>query len=307
MAKSNSKLVVVAALTGNLLIAITKFAAAMMTSSSAMLSEGIHSMVDVGNQVLLLIGLSRSQKEATPSHPYGYGKELYFYSFVVAILLFAFGGGLSIYEGIKHLSHPTSIDSVYINYIVLLFAFLFEGCAWYVAFKEFKKSTKRFHWFHSVNRAKDPAIIVVLLEDTAAMLGLIVAIIGITVSHFFNLPMIDAIASILIGSILLIVAIWLAVESKSLLVGEAANPEVIQKIKELVVKNNEIDGVRNIMTMHMGPDQILLNLQVDFNENLSSTDVEVAISDMENLIKSNITEVKWIFIAAKSFQQEAKK
>ncbi len=298
---SGSKTVVMAALIGNALIACTKFVAATFTGSSAMLSEGIHSVVDVGNQALLLFGLNRANKPATAEHPYGFGKEIYFYSFIVAILLFAFGGGLSVFEGIKHLSNPKPMSSVYINYLVLGFAFVFEGGAWLVAFKEFKKTTKHFHWFHSIHQAKDPTIIVVLLEDTAAMLGLIIAMVGITASTYFNLPIIDSIASIIIGFVLLVVALWLAYESKSLLVGEAANPEVINQVKTIILKADEIVDVKNIMTMHMGPNSILLNLEVDFEENLNSTGVEHCIARLEKDIKEAKPEIKWVYISAKSF------
>lgn len=299
----DSKKVVLAALIGNSLIAITKFIAAVFTGSSAMLSEGIHSLVDVGNQILLLLGLKSAQKEPTQEHPYGFGKEIYFYSFIVAILLFAFGGGLSIFEGIKHLSNPTPITSVYINYIVLSFALIFEGAAWYVAYKAFRKTTKRFHWFYSIHRAKDPAIIVVLLEDTAAMLGLIIAVVGITASTYFNLPIIDSIASIFIGLVLLIVAIWLAYESKSLLVGEAASPNVIEDIKSIVLAMPGILATQNIMTMHMGPENILLNLDVDFKENFNSTEVEQSIVLLENNIKASHPEIKWVYMSAKSLNR----
>lgn len=297
----STKTVVLAALVGNMMIAVTKFAAASFTGSSAMISEGIHSLVDVGNQVLLLVGLRQAKKPADPAHPYGYGKEIYFYSFIVAILLFAFGGGLSIYEGLKHLSDPKPITSIYINLIVLSLAFIFEGGAWWVAFKEFKKSTKRFHWFRSVNRAKDPALIVVLLEDSAAMLGLIIASGGILLSHGLNMPIIDALTSIAIGAILLVVASWLAYESKSLLVGEAADQEVISHIKQLIINNDEVDDLQNILTMHLSPDEILLNLHVDFAANLTSQQVEDCVTNLEHKIKAAIPEIKWVFIAAKSF------
>jgi len=299
-----SKTAVIAALIGNGLIAITKFIAASITGSSAMFSESIHSLVDVGNQSLLLFGLNRAQKPATAEHPYGFGKEIYFYSFIVAILLFSFGGGLSLLEGIKHLSNPKPIASVYINYIVLGFAFIFESAAWYVAFKEFKKTTKNFHWFYSVHRAKDPAIIVVLLEDTAAMIGLVVAAIGVTASSYFNLPIIDSIASIIIGLVLLAVAVWLAYESKSLLVGEAANPEIINQVKNIISNADEIVKSKNIMTMHMGPNSILLNLDVDFKENLGSSDVENSISRLEREIKQCLPDIKWVYISAKSFNKK---
>lgn len=297
---SGSKLVVMAALVGNGLIAVTKFIAAALTGSSAMLSEGIHSLVDVGNQSLLLFGLNRAKKKATPEHPYGYGKEVYFYSFIVAILLFAFGGGLSLLEGIKHLNAPKPMTSAHINLIVLGLAFIFEGGAWYVAYKEFKKTTKRFHWFHSINRAKDPTMIVVLLEDTAAMLGLMIAMTGVSASTYFNLPIIDSLTSIVIGLLLLVVAIWLAYESKSLLVGEAANPEVIAKIYGIVERTDEIVAAKNLMTMHMGPSSILLNMEVDFKENLNSTEVEQSITKLEQDIKSAESDIKWVYISAKS-------
>ncbi len=301
----NSKNVVLAALIGNILIAVTKFFAAAFTGSSAMLSEGIHSLVDVGNQVLLLFGLKQAKKPATPEHPYGFGKEIYFYSFVVAILLFAFGGGLSIYEGIKHLQHPEAIKGIYINYIVLGFAFIFEGAAWWVAYKEFKKISKRFHWFHAINRAKDPAIIVVLLEDSAAMIGLFIATVGITLSHMLNMPIIDSMASILIGSLLLLIASWLAYESKSLLVGEAANPEICLAVQKIISQSEYCDGVQNIMTMHISPEDILLNLQVDFKDDLTSQQVEATIAEFEQHIKQTIPSISWIFIAAKSFIKKA--
>lgn len=300
----NSKNVIVAALIGNSLIAVTKFAAATFTGSSAMLSEGIHSMVDVGNQILLLFGLKQALKPATPQHPFGHGKELYFYSFIVAIILFAFGGGLSLYEGIKHLSQPAPISSIYINYIVLSLAFIFEGYAWYIAYREFQKSnSKNLKWYHSINRAKDPTIIVVLLEDSAAMLGLIVAIAGVSISHFFNLPAMDAVASIIIGVILLVVAAWLAYESKSLLVGEAADPEVIKKVESIILDSEQIDGLKGIMTMHMSPNSILVNLHVDFSNNLNSQQVETAVTELESQVKQGIPEVKWLYIAAKSLER----
>lgn len=304
MAHSDSKFVIIAALAGNALIAVIKFIAAIITGSSAMLSEGIHSLVDVGNQVLLLQGLHRSQKRPTTEHPFGFGKEIYFWSFVVAILLFSIGGALSFYEGVKHIRHPEPITDIFINYIVLGFAFIFEGCAWWVALKTIKKTTKRFHWFRSVNRAKDPSIIVVLLEDTAAMIGLFIAFIGISLSYFFNFFIFDAIASMAIGVVLFIVATWLAIESKKLLIGESASPELIKAIKDIIIDEPSIIAVKNVMTLHMGPEEILVNLYVDFKDNIKSQEIERTITELEEKIKATSDTITWVFIAAKSFSKK---
>lgn len=301
MAQSESRTVIIAALIGNTLIAITKFIAASITGSSAMLSEGIHSLVDVGNQVLLLQGLYRAKKPANRDHPFGHGKEIYFWSFVVAILLFTFGGALSLYEGIKHFQHPEPIKNIGINYVVLGFALVFEGAAWWVAYKTIKKSTRRFHWFHSVNRAKDPSIIVVLLEDTAAMAGLVVAFIGITLAHFLNIAAFDAIASMLIGVILLVVAVWLAYESKNLLIGESASPHLVAKIKKIVRAHEHVEDLQDVLTMHMGPEEVLVNLKVDFKDNIKSQTIEKTVMQLEAEIKDASDDVAWVFIACKSF------
>lgn len=307
MAKSDSKKAIITAFVGNFLIAITKFIAAMFTGSSAMISEGIHSVVDTSNQILLLQGLRLSKKPPNDEHPFGFGKEIYFWSFVVAILLFTFGGALSMYQGVKHIQHPEEIKNIFANYIVLFFAFIFEGYAWHVAYTSIKKNAKHFHWFRSVNRAKDPSIIVVLLEDTAAMLGLIVAFLGITLSYFFNWVYFDGIASILIGIILLIVAIWLAIESKNLLIGESASPELVQEIRGVLEEDPDIDAVQKVLTMHMGPQEILVNLYADFKDGLSSQDVENAIALLEEKIKNLSSDITWVFIAAKTFSGRIEK
>jgi len=211
---SGSKKVIYAALAGNSLISITKFIAAGMTGSSAMLSEGIHSLVDTGNQFLLLHGLKQAAKPADENFPFGHGKEVYFWSFIVAILIFALGGGISIYEGIKHLSHPEAISNPIINYVVLGLAMLFEGAAWYFAFKEFKAVKGKWGYVEAIQRAKDPSIFVVLFEDTAAMLGLLVAFVGVALSQYTGILIFDSIASIIIGLILIGTSIWLAYETK---------------------------------------------------------------------------------------------
>ncbi|MES0327766.1 MAG: cation diffusion facilitator family transporter, partial [Gammaproteobacteria bacterium] len=213
---SGSKKVIYAALVGNTLISITKFAAAAMTGSSAMLSEGIHSLVDTGNQVLLLHGLRQAKKPADENFPFGHGKEVYFWSFIVAILIFALGGGISIYEGISHIRHPEPMSNPMINYVVLSLALLFEGAAWLFAFREFKQVKGKWGYLEAIQRAKDPSIFVVLFEDSAAMLGLLVAFAGILLSQTTGILYFDGAASVIIGFILIGTSMWLAYETKSL-------------------------------------------------------------------------------------------
>lgn len=303
MQKSDSHFVIIAALAANSLIAIIKFIVAFITNSSAMMSEGFHSLVDIGNQSLLLLGLSRAKKKPDADHPFGYGKEIYFWSFIVAILLFALGGGFSIYEGITHWRSPSKITHIYLNYAVILFAFIFELSAWTIAMKAFKKTNTQRNWLKAIHKAKDPALMVVLLEDSAAILGLIIAFVGISLSYWMDMPHFDAIASVLIGVVLLIISIWLAYESKHLLIGEAADPIVINDIKKIVNAHPHISGVQNILTMHVGPNDVLVTLYVDFYDDISSQKVEQAIADLELSIKKLHPEVEWLYIAAKSFSQ----
>ncbi|MCU7847345.1 MAG: cation diffusion facilitator family transporter [Candidatus Thiodiazotropha sp. (ex Lucinoma kastoroae)] len=295
---SGSKKVIFAALIGNTLISITKFVAASMTGSSAMLSEGIHSLVDTGNQGLLLYGIARSKKPADEDFPFGHGKEIYFWSFIVAILIFALGGGISIYEGIKHVQHPEPMSSPLVNYIVLGLAIVFEGAAWLFAFREFSRAKGKWGYVEAIQRAKDPSIFVVLFEDTAAMFGLVVAFAGIALTQLTGIPVFDGIASIIIGLILVGTAVWLAYETKSLLIGESANPAVVQGIRELVSSKASIECVNEVLTMHMGPDFILANLSVDFRDSITADEVERTISEMDGSIKEQFPQVKRIFIEA---------
>ena len=259
----SSKKVIYAALVGNALIAITKFFAAFLTGSSAMLSEAIHSVVDTGNQLLLLYGLKRAKKPADERYPFGHGKEVYFWSFVVAILIFAVGAGVSIYEGIHQVLNPTPIDRPMINYIVLAFAVVFEGAAWLFALTEFTKAKGKWGYLEAVSRGKDPSIFVVLFEDSAALLGLAVAFIGVLLSHLTGILIFDGIASIIIGLVLGGTAAWLAYETKSLLIGESATKSVIEGIRKIVTAQPGVEKVNEVLTMHMGPDFVLLNLSVE--------------------------------------------
>ena len=303
MAGASSKKVIFAALAGNGLIAVTKFIAFGMTGSSAMLSEGVHSVVDTGNQVLLLYGLRRAGMPPDDQFPFGHGKEVYFWSFIVAILIFAVGAGVSIYKGVHHLQHPVAIESPYLNYIVLALAMLFEGAAWYFALTEFTKAKGKWGYLKAVQRGKDPAMFVVLFEDSAAMLGLIVAAAGIFLSQITANPIYDGLASIIIGLILAATAAWLAYETKGLLIGESANQEVIQGIRVIAESHRYIQHVNEILTLHMGPDFILLNLSVDFDNTASAGDVEKSIARLDRDIKQAHPRIKRIFIEAEDRRQ----
>jgi cation diffusion facilitator family transporter len=295
---SSSKKVIYAALIGNSLIAITKFIASVITGSSAMLSEGIHSVVDSGNQLLLLLGLKRAKKPPDKDFPFGHGKEIYFWSFIVAIMIFAVGAGISIYEGIHSLMDPHPVESPFINYIVLGLAMIFEAFAWYFAWKEFRKVKGERGYYEAVRKEKNPTTFVVLFEDTAAMLGLIVAFVGIAVGQYTGLHIFDGIASIVIGVILGVTAAWLAYETKGLLIGESADYEIIQGINEILSANQAIKKVNEALTLHMGPQYILVNLSVDFKDSLNVAMIEDDILRITKKIKEKYPRVKRVFIEA---------
>lgn len=300
MSANSSKLVIYAALAGNTLIAITKFTAAAFTGSSAMLSEGIHSLVDTGNQVLLLHGIRQAQKPASAKYPFGHGKEIYFWAFAVAILIFAVGAGVSIYEGILHILHPVAMKDATINYIVLGASMVFEGAAWFFALREFTKAKGKRGYIEAVQRGKDPSMFVVLFEDSAALLGLVVALLGVWLSQVTGNPVFDGVASVLIGLVLGGTAVWLAYETKSLLIGESASREVVEGIRRIVTTEPSINHVNEILTMHMGPDFILANISVDFRDDIPADTIEKTIASLDQKIKSRFTDVKRIFIEAES-------
>ncbi len=292
---------VLAALVGNGLIAITKFFAASITGSSAMLSEAVHSVVDTGNQGLLLWGMKRAEKPADDRHPFGYGMELYFWAFVVAILVFAIGAGVSLYEGIHKLNAPTEIHRPMINYVVLGVAMVFEGVAWVVAFREFRRQKAASHgYFEAMRLSKDPTVFTVLFEDSAAMLGLFAAFGGLALTQWLGNPAYDAMASIVIGVILSCAAMMLAYESKGLLIGEAASDAVRDGIRRILTQERNIININEILTMHLGPNDVLLTISLDFSDSISSSDVEEIISALETRIKGKYPEVARIFIEAQS-------
>ncbi len=283
------------------MIAVTKFAASVYTGSSAMMSEGIHSVVDTCNQALLLYGIHRSTRPADKMHPFGYAREIYFWAFVVAILIFAVGAGVSIYEGVQKVLKPTPIQDAFINYIVLGLAFLFEAGAWWMAFREFTRRKGALSYFEAVRRSKDPALFTVLFEDTAAMLGIVVAFVGIWLGQVTGQAWMDGAASIVIGVILTIVAAILAYECKGLLVGESASDDVVASIRTLIENHSADTTVNEFLTMQLGPNDVLVTISLDFAGSLSAGDVERHVSEMEGKIKTAHPEVKRVFIEAQSF------
>lgn len=300
MSASSSKKVIFAALGGNTLIALTKFAAASVTGSSAMLSEGIHSLVDTGNQVLLLYGLRRAARPADERFPFGYGKEIYFWSFVVAILIFALGAGVSIYEGYHHLVHPAPLSDPTVNYIVLSLAVLFEGLALFYALREFRRSKGTYGYLEGVMRGKNPSLFVVLFEDTAAMLGLLAAFGGVFLTHLTGMAVFDGLASIIIGLILGATAVWLAYETKGLLIGESADPECVSDIRAILDSFPSIEAVHEILTLHMGPEFILVTVSVDFRDDIECGEVEKRIAAMDSMIKERHPHVKRVYVEPES-------
>ena len=301
MKSPSSKKAILAAFVGNSLIAVTKFLAATHTGSSAMFSEGVHSVVDSGNQLLLLYGLRRSKKPADSKHPFGYGKEMYFWSFVVAILIFGLGAGICFYEGIHKISSPKSVTNPIINYLVLGLAIIIESWTCWVAATEFKKSKGDYGWLEAIRMSKDPAIFTVLFEDTAALLGLLVALIALTLSEYLNLPILDAVASLIISFILAITAGLLAFECKGLLTGEGAGEEVVTGINQIIDESQGIKHVNEVLTLHLGPQDVLLNVSLDFEDDLSSGEVEEAISALESRIKEMFPEILRVFIEAQAW------
>ena len=297
---TGSKTVIYAALFGNLAIAITKFIASVITSSSAMLTESIHSLVDTGNQALLLLGLRRAKRPPDERFPFGHGKEVYFWSFVVAILLFAIGAGVSIYEGIKHINHPEPVTNPMINYVVLTLAMCFEGVAWWLAFKGFRHEKGSLGWFQAVREGKDPTFFVVLFEDSAAMLGLVVAFLGVLLGQLTGHPEFDGAASVVVGCILAFVAIWLAWETKSLLIGEAASPRIKKGIRELLEGRPLIDSVNEVATLQMGPEHVIVTLSLEFRDALRLEEVEDEITSINREIRSRHADVQRVFIEAES-------
>ncbi|MEO6225951.1 MAG: cation diffusion facilitator family transporter [Sphingomicrobium sp.] len=286
----------VIALIANFGIAVSKFVAAAITGSSAMLTEGVHSVVDCTNQLLLMWGRHAARRPADRIHPFGYGREVYFWSFVVAVLVFALGAGVSVYEGILHIAHPAEATSPLIGYGVLLVAFFLEGWSTLEAFKEFRAAKGDVGWLEAVRQSKDPPSFIVLLENGAAMAGIVAAAIGLALAQATGDPFYDGAASIVIGVILGLTAGLLAYESKGLLIGEAADPEVVQGLRELAVGQSGVVGVGHVLTLHSSPDQITVMMNVDFQNEIPAGEVEQIVSRIEHEARARWPAVKRLFV-----------
>jgi cation diffusion facilitator family transporter len=302
MASHSSKAVIYAALVGNLLVAATKFGAAWFTGSSAMLSEAIHSLVDTGNQGLLLNGMHQAAKPASAEHPFGHGLQLYFWTFIVAILIFGLGAGVAILEGIQKILAPHPLESPWVNYVVLALSLIFEGITWLIALRAFRAGKGRRRWLDAIRSSKDPTVFTVLFEDTAALLGLLIAGAGIAAGQMFDMLIMDGMASVLIGLLLALTATLLAYESQSLLTGEGVQPEIRAGIRNLAAEEPGVVRVNELLTMHFGPQDVLVALSLDFENAQPASSVESTVSRLERRIKSTYPEVTRVFVEAQSFE-----
>ena len=293
--KAASSRVLIIALGANVGIAVAKFVAAAVTGSSAMLTEGVHSLVDSTNQLLLMYGLKRAAKPADAAHPAGYGRELYFWSFVVALLVFALGAGVSVYEGVMHVLHPEPAVSPLVAYAVLIVAFALEGASTFAAFREFDAARNGRSWWRALVSAKDTTNVIVLLENGAAMAGILVAALGLAASQASGDPRFDGIASILIGLLLTAVALFLAREAKGLLIGEAADPHLIEGVRRAATRSG-VMGVGEIITLHNAPDQIVVAVNVDFDNRLSAGQVEQIVDAIERDLQAAYPTISRIYI-----------
>lgn len=299
---SSRRITIYIAMIANLVIAASKFAAGFMTGSSAMLSEGIHSVVDTGNEVVLLLGISRSRRLPDEMHPFGHGKEIYFWSFIVAILIFGLGGGMSIYEGVVHIIAPVEITDPFWNYAVLGIALLAEGYSLQNAVREFLKSKRRRGFWSAFRASKDPPVYTIVAEDAAALAGIVTAFFGVFLSHMLGNPCLDGIASIIIGLILAVVAVFLAYEAGGLLVGESTDPAVIKTIRAVAEDDPGVIRIGRLLTMQMAPDQVLLAMDVVFQTGMDSEQLALTIDRLEKNIRDRVPEITNIFIEADSFK-----
>lgn len=303
MASSNKS--IYSALAANLLIAITKFIAGAFSNSAAMISEGIHSLVDTVNQVLLLFGLKRSRKPADANRPFGYGKELYFYSFIVSILIFGLGGGLSIYQGITHMIKPEVLGNPTWNYVVLALSVVFEGTSLVIAGKEFNKVRGTDGWWKAIVRSKDPSNFLVLFEDGAAVTGLFIVMICMFLSHHFNIPELDGLASLLVGLLLVGASVILARESRSLLLGEGITNASRERVTQIAEKDPAVLKVLNIISTYQSPEEVLLMLIVAFEEDLDTQDINDSIDRIRTEIKNEFKLMRFVIIQPEVITQKS--
>jgi cation diffusion facilitator family transporter len=300
MATGSSHKAVYAAIGGNLAIAASKFVAAAFTGSSAMISEGVHSLVDTGDGGLLLLGLKRSERPPDDTHPFGHGKELYFWTLIVAILIFALGGGVSAYEGVLHILNPRPIKSAVWSYSALGLAMVFEGASLTVAWREFARVQGRRGFWQTIRESKDPTIYTVIFEDSAALAGLLTALVGVFLTEQTGNPVYDGSASIIIGLLLAGVAVFLANESKGLLIGEGADRRTLTEIRRLAESDEAVEDVRRPLTMYFGPHTILLTMEIQFKPTIAARGIEDAVDRIEKKIRNRFPDIKHILIEAES-------
>src|SRR3954469_12213377 len=296
MAAGSSKKVIYAALAGNLLIAITKFAAALWTGSSAMLSEGVHSLVDTGNQALLLYGHRRASRPPDERHPLGYGRELYFWSFIVTLLVFALGAGVSLYEGIEQIRERRPITDPAVNYVVIAFSIVFEGVTWWIALQEFRKTKGDLSYFQAFKRSKNAPLFLVLFEDTAALIGLALACAGNFASQYFARPELDGVASLGISLVVAVTAIMRARESKELLIGEPAGTRVTNSIMAIAQAQEGVERVNGLLSVPLAPHQIVVALSVEFSDRLTPPEIEQRIAALEAALRKAHPEIVTVFV-----------
>ncbi|QIY89964.1 cation diffusion facilitator family transporter [Chryseobacterium gallinarum] len=293
---NNNQKSIYSALAANLLIALTKFIAGAFTNSSSMISEGIHSTVDTANQLLILYGMKRSKKAPDQSHPFGYGKELYFWSFVVSILIFGLGGALSVYQGIAHIMEPEVMKDPFWNYIVLLLSLIFEGTSFIIAVKAFNQTRNGMRWWDAIIKSKDPSSFLVVFEDGAAVAGLIIVMILMWLSHSLQIPELDGLASVIVGLLLVFVSFILARESRSLLMGEGIANETREKIAQLAEKDAAVVKTKNILSTYQSPEEVVLMLIIDFEDHLDTEEITEAIRRIRKDIKNEFKFVHFVII-----------
>ena len=296
-AARRKRLVVFAALAGNVGVAAVKVAAAAYTGSTAMLSEAVHSFVDTGNQGLLLLGMRQAAQRPNAGHPFGHGLRLYFWSFIVAMLVFGLGAGVSVLEGVQKIMAPREVHDVWVNYLVLGCAMAIESTTLLVGLREFRRSKGRRGWFEALRHSKDPSVFTVVLEDSAALVGLTLALGGLLLAQVLHAPVWDGIASVGVGALLAAAAWFLASECHGLLTGEAASPEVCRSVRALAAQPG-VRRVNDVMSMHFGPAEVLLALSLEFEDHLSSGTVQDMVTDIEQRIQRSHPEMRRIFVEA---------
>jgi cation diffusion facilitator family transporter len=294
--ESGSRNVVYAALAGNLAIAVIKFVAAAVTGSSAMLSEGVHTLVDSVNELLLLYGMKRAARPRDISHPFGHGRELYFWSFIVAVQVLVVGAAVAGYQGVIHVLYPEPMRLALVNYVVLAASFAFESASWWVAFKEFRAAKGEQGYFEAFRESKDPTTFTVLFEDSAAILGLLIAAAGIAAAQVFHMPRFDGVASIGIALVLAFSSALLAQETKNLLIGEAARPHVRESLIEIAGADPGVRSANGVLTVQLGPSQVFAALSAEFQGHLSTADIEACVLRLETAIMEAHPEVTVLFV-----------